>query len=719
VAKQLDILQIKLGQTVVVQGEVGDSLYLVFRGLLSVLDRSPEGAEVFLGTLGRGEFFGEMALLEDQPRTATVRAERDSVLLRLSRTGFEQLVERQPAARSLLALAMEHRRLRSDARRLRPGTEEVVETLGRTPLFSSLDRAALLDLEPEVQWMMLPAGEYLFRQGDPADSLYVIVNGRLRIFREQENGSEVPIGDLGPGHCVGELGLLTEEPRAAAVRTLRDAELIRVPKEAVELLQEKHPQTLLGFLRAIVVQVRASAPVGAGKVAVAIAVIRSSRALPPEIRELTKGLGAAGAIVRVTSDDARAVGYDGASEQGGADPLAVSRWLNELEARHRFILYECDPTLSAWTRRCLRQADRVLIVSDIEDDPRPSEIELELAHTRVGAMAVRKDLILVHPGHTRQPRGTAKWLALRQAEAHHHVRAGSAEDLGRMVRRISGRSVGLVLSGGAAHGFAHIGVIRALREHAIPIDRVGGTSMGSVIAAAFALDWSESEIVAAVRHIFVESKPLSDVTVPVASFLAGNRFARGLKDVFGDTMIEDMWRSFFCVSGNLTRCEPVAHRTGALAKQVRASCTIPGLIPPTISGTDLLVDGGVANNLPDDIMRAEEEGPVIAVDVGPSVNLSIEPGHTEYPSGWHVLWNRVTPLGKRGTVPTLAHILFRTAALSSEAATLRARANAALYLRPPVSDFDFLDFRPLGEIAEVGYRSSVKAIAEFKASLGL
>jgi predicted acylesterase/phospholipase RssA/CRP-like cAMP-binding protein len=712
---QVEVVDLKAGDTLVHKGEVGDCLYMVFRGQLGVLDDEASGIERLLKVMGRGEYLGEIALLGDTLRTATVRAQSDSIVIRLGRAAFERLLEKHPHARALLTGAMQQRLVRS----VPPPRNDLLEFLGTVPLFSGLAPSVLADLEPELQWMTLAAGEYLFRQGDPADCLYLVVNGRLRVLSEQADGTEQVLGELGRGECVGEFGLLTDEPRAATVRPLRDSELIRVSKTVVDRLLERHPRSMLGFVRSIVAQARTSQKTSEPKGARAIAIVPcgTSLNLHDFTRDLVRALSPIGKVAHATSETARTVAKEAVDGRGAEnDTRSLIRWVNELEAEHRYVLYECDASLSPWTRRCVRQADRILLVANVADDPRPAAVERELLATRAGALRVRVDLALIHPHGTRQATGTQRWLSQRQVDSHHHLRSGSLPDIERMVRRLSGRSIGLALSGGAAHGFAHIGVIRALREHGIPIDQVAGTSMGSVIAAGFALGWSEQELVAGVRKIFVESRPLSDYAVPVAAFLRGRRFADAMHTVFGETLIEDLWLGFACVSGNLTRGEPAVHDSGPLWKAVMTSCSIPGLVPPIVHGTDLHVDGGVANNLPDDVLRARGQGPVIAVDIGPSVDLSIDARYTEYPPGWKVLAHNVNPFDKVA-VPTLLHILTRTAMLSSHAATERARVAAALYLRPRVEKYPFLDFRPIAPIADEGYRSTTAEIAAWKKSL--
>jgi predicted acylesterase/phospholipase RssA len=201
----------------------------------------------------------------------------------------------------------------------------------------------------------------------------------------------------------------------------------------------------------------------------------------------------------------------------------------------------------------------------------------------------------------------------------------------------------------------------------------------------------------------------------VASFLQGRRFANAMHALFGEALVEDLWLGFACVSGNLTRGEPAVHESGPLWSAVMTSCSIPGLVPPVVHGGDLHVDGGVSNNLPDDVLRARGQGPVIAVDIGPSVDLSIDPRYSEYPPGWKVLAHNVNPFGNVA-VPTLLHILARTAMLSSHAATQRARVAATLYLHPRVEKYPFLDFHPIEAIAEDGYRSTKNEIADWKKS---
>ncbi len=181
------------------------------------------------------------------------------------------------------------------------------------------------------------------------------------------------------------------------------------------------------------------------------------------------------------------------------------------------------------------------------------------------------------------------------ASPHHHLRGPA--DYDRVVRLLTGRAVGLVLSGGGARGFAHLGVVRALREHGVPIDLVGGTSMGAILAAGVASEWSHEELVRRFKRCFVDTNPLSDYTLPLVSLVSGRKVSTLLRSELGDIDIEDLPLPYFCVSSNLTTGRMSVHQQGTLWRWLRASVAIPGVLPPVFQGGEVFVDGGAMNIL--------------------------------------------------------------------------------------------------------------------------
>src|SRR4029079_16541808 len=207
-------------------------------------------------------------------------------------------------------------------------------------------------------------------------------------------------------------------------------------------------------------------------------------------------------------------------------------------------------------------------------------------------------------------------VARLEPRAHHLVdRADQAAGLGRAVRRITARSIRIGLSGGGARGFAHIGVLQALADAGVTIDRFAGVSMGSLVGALAARQLSPAQISMSLRRELVDRKPFSDYGLPRVSLIRANRARAMLERLFGAAQIEELPHDYFCVSADLGAAEPVVHRSGSLVIAVGASMSLPGLAPPLRDGPRILVDGGVLDNLPVRTMLEAEAGPVIAVDV--------------------------------------------------------------------------------------------------------
>jgi NTE family protein/lysophospholipid hydrolase len=320
--------------------------------------------------------------------------------------------------------------------------------------------------------------------------------------------------------------------------------------------------------------------------------------------------------------------------------------------------------------------------------------------------------VLVHPPETKLPSGTCEWLSRRDVDAHHHVRAGDQADIARVARALSGRAVGVALGGGGARGFAHLGVVKALRELRIPIDYIGGTSMGAIMAGQLSLGLSLEEIYDLNRRI-ISTNPFTEYTVPMVAMLGTTRIEQSARTSFGDTMIEDLWINYFAISSNLTTAEMVVHDSGPAWEATRASGSIPGIAIPVAKGMHLLVDGGVVNNLPGDVMRTRCGGLVIAVNVSPEEELPVS--EEGLPSQWRIFWNRILPFQpKRIDAPSILDILMRTTTLASASRSAQVARSVDLYLHPPIDSYGMLEFEKMEELIECGYAYTMEAAAGWK-----
>ena len=292
--------------------------------------------------------------------------------------------------------------------------------------------------------------------------------------------------------------------------------------------------------------------------------------------------------------------------------------------------------------------------------------------------------------------------------------AACREDLGRLARILAGCAIGVTLGGGGARGFAHIGVIRALEEARIPIDMICGVSMGAIIAGQYAMGWDWPTMIRSNKRLLADKRLNTDLALPLFSLSSGRRFRSALKTFFGEIEIEDLWLSYFCTSCNLSSSQLVVHRRGRLWWSVNASNAIPGLLPPVLHGGQLLIDGGVLNNHPGDLLKEVCGGPVIVSMVSPRKDLAMDESFTEMPSAWRVLRSRLNPFEKTIRVPGIPATMMRTMWVASERKSREVEQDAEFCLHPPVDRFRLDDRSKIEEIAEVGYEYTRREIRTWK-----
>jgi predicted acylesterase/phospholipase RssA/CRP-like cAMP-binding protein len=610
-----------------------------------------------------------------------------------------------------------------------PSDRDLARTraLARVPLFQGFEADLLAVLDRECERLTLPGGACLFRQGDAADALYVVLSGRLEVVSEPEPGSRLVVGELGRDACVGEMSLLTGEPRSATVRAIRDTELLRIDSARFAQFLGTYPGLAAEIARTLARRLAATTAAGGAVRDERVATIAIVPALAedlPEgfVRALLEGFDRAGRPARRLSRAlVEAQLWRGACEVGVGDPVgeALVQWLAEQEEASDYVVYEADGRQGAWTDRCLRQADHLLLVARAGSDPARVAPDLWEKLESPSHASMRKEVVLLHDG-TAHPRDSSAWRRGRPVSGLHHVRLSEPRDHERLVRKLTGRSVGLVLSGGGARGFAHIGVLQACRELGVPVDVVGGTSMGSIIAAQAALEWTPEEMIARTREGFAAMagiRAVRDLTFPFVSLLTSRVTVRMLRDLFGEREIDDLWLPYFCVSANLSRARAVIHDTGSLWFWVKASCAVPGIQAPSFHEGDVYVDGGLLNNLPADIMRARNAGPVLAVDVNPPLEFTAPPAARASLSGREALMGRLRRSGNLSGLPSIFGLLSRSVGLSSLQNRTRMSEFADLSLYPPLQDVDPFDWRVVAEVAERGYRHALPRIAAWKAAL--
>lgn len=718
------------GEAIVRQGEPGDALYLVASGRLQAARRRTDGTEVILGEVCTGEIVGEGAVLTDEPRYASVTAMQESNLLRLSRKDFQALHAQYPEEFRQVSAIIARRQEEGHQQKFRPVSRNLIEFLQSVPLFAFLPPPLLREIEPHLTWLHLPAGRELMRQGEEADGLFVVVGGRLRYESNDSQGRITRSGDFARGDIVGELALLTGDNRSATVRAMRDSELVKLSNVSVQRMLHEAPHAIFWFTRILAERLgRGENPVSGKRFSVlTVLPVTAGVDMDEFCKHLKEALAKFGTVDLMTMKR-----VDGKFGPGTAQlEMDDSRqedlmvWLSEREEEVSFLVLQGSADSMEWNERCLRQADKILLVADASENPRLSPVEVRYPPD-AGHISAERTLVLVQPPNAVRAVNTTGFLVPRRGMRHFHVRRDSKPDFDRLARSLTGNAIGVVLGGGGARGMAHIGVLQALLDHGVPIDMVGGTSAGAIMCGAFAYFQDIESVKKMVRRFMVDSNPLDDFTFPFISVARGRKYSSALEQVFGTARLEDLLLPAFSVACNLTASSESVLKSGLVWTALRATSSLPGIAPPIYMNGELFVDGGLLNNLPVDVMQNLGAGKTIAIDVSSSTqNQDADYGKfmgsetaAEAPSFLRVLANKLRGRSKRVKIPTLADVLVRSTMIGSVTRVSKARTEADVYVRLPLEGYGLLDFKAMDQLVEIGYRYAVENMAEWKKKLGL
>jgi predicted acylesterase/phospholipase RssA/CRP-like cAMP-binding protein len=583
--------------------------------------------------------------------------------------------------------------------------------LAGIPFFASFDESTLVWLARQFEPARAQAGDAIIAEGDPGDGLYVLLSGRLRVSVGAVGGGERVLHDLGRGAVIGEIALLSDRMRSATVRAVRDSDLLLLRTASFKALIEQNPGFLAQMARLLIERLLAvdRPQPHAGNRAIAVVPAGRDPAHATTIAAaLAQQLAGSGTTALLDQDAVDRELGPGATERGPSHPRRheLTGWLDAIERGHDQVVYRTDAGDTEWSRLCLSQSDVALLTGG-GTDPGLGPVEARALATRW----LRCELVLVHRS---RPGGTARWLSQRPVADYHHIRTGHPADVARLARMVTGTACGVVLGGGGPRGFAHLGVLHALEAAGVPVDIVGGTSIGAVMGALCAQGPPHAERVERALRAFTRSGPLMSPTLPLVALSSGNRVDRLLADYFGGS-IENLPVRFFCVSANLTRAEEVIHERGELWRAIRASLSLPGIFPPVYDDGDLLIDGGALDNVPTDVMRTRiGGGTVIAVDISPAVEPMTVAAYGPGLSGWKVLADRLNPVGPPRPVPSVLDIVTRATGLSGtrhQRVTLGGE-HVDLLLHPPVPAIGAYDFKAGAALIETGYRHAAGALAD-------
>ncbi|XP_053573914.1 patatin-like phospholipase domain-containing protein 6 isoform X2 [Bombina bombina] len=705
--KRVTFHHVKADTVIAQQGEQGVGLHFLLSGCLHVYQSASDHGESYIFETSPDEMIGQLTVLTGEPLIFTIKAMQDSSFLCLSQGHFYQILRLHPQV--LLSVA------HSVACRV---------------------SAFVRQVDFAIDWMHVEAGRDLYRKGDPSDCTYIALNGRLRSVIEHSNEKSVAM-EHGRGELIGVVEALTHRPRATSVHAVRDSELAKLPEGTLNYIKKRYPQVVTRLIHILSQKIlgnlqqsqNTSNPVS-NLCTVCVLPISNNVPLTAFTLELKHALDAIGPTLVLTSDIIRA--RLGAYALESTHECQLSNCLAQQEDLHRIVLYQAEHSLTPWTVRCVRQADCILVVGLGEEKPALGELELFLQSSPFQA---QKQLVLLHHPGSSLPSGTVDWLKIRTwVSSHFHIRgpqrmftrrtlhkvqelynkvlhkkADHRSDFSRLARALTGNTIALVLGGGGARGFAHVGMIQALEEAGIPVDMIGGTSMGALVGGVYAEERNACHIKQRTSKWakMMSSLPRTamDLTYPITSLLSGAAFNATLHSLFGEQQIQDLWLPYFNITTDISSSTMRVHREGSLWRYVRASTSYTPYLPPLCDPKDchLLLDGCYVNNLPADVAHSLGARTVIAVDVGQQSSCDML-NYGDSLSGWWLLWKRLNPWATKVMVPDMAELQCRLSYVSCvhqlESVKLSGYCE---YLNPPVQRFSTNDFHRFQEIHEVGY----------------
>ncbi|KAG0166082.1 phosphatidylcholine and lysophosphatidylcholine phospholipase [Apophysomyces sp. BC1034] len=738
-----------------------------------------------------GGLAGYLDALTGYPSFVEIRAKTDTYVGFLSKKKLDRIIDKHPAV--MLKLA-----------------KQLVNLL--SPL--------ILHIDLSLEWMQVNAGQIICREGQPSESIYMVLHGRLRTIREKREGEIEILGEFGYGDSVGELEVLTGIPTPSTLHAIRNSELARMPKTLFNALALRHPGITLQISRMVafrslqLMQKNAPGAMQGNLSSGGSASIPSFSSFSNSYPELygrnnvnlkTIGIIPVNASVPLTEfaeslksalihsvgstcillNSATVTTVMGKHAFSRLGKLKMASWLAEQEEKVRIVLYLADSGVtSQWTRTCIRQADCILLVGLGDGDPSVGEYERFLINMKTTA---RKELVLLHRERSCASGTTQNWLKDRLwIQAHHHIHmpmkqhatftserfrppwlatqgrkmtSGSINmlnnvkdqlekyysavptfgrllvvkkktsdtlggvatsprnDFARLARRLCGKSVALVLGGGGARGVTHIGVIQALEEAGIPIDIIGGTSIGSFVGGLYARNGDLVSTIARSKmfagRVSSVWRQVMDLTYPVTAWFTGHEFNRAIWKCLGDSQIEDFWLPYFAVTTNITFSRMEVHTTGYAWRYVRASMSLSGYMPPICDSGNMLVDGGYMDNLPVSVAKNMGADIIIAVDVASDDDTS-PVYYGDSISGWWALLHSFNPF-RTYNVPSIADIQSRLTYVSSVAKLEEAKMiDGTLYVKLPVQQWGTLEFNKFNDIMQSGYEVGREVIGRWR-----
>jgi NTE family protein/lysophospholipid hydrolase len=589
----------------------------------------------------------------------------------------------------------------------------------------NIDYKGFDEISSAGEWLEMPDNSKLFEIGDASDYIYYLVSGLLKAFTPIKNKLKM-VGEIYEGEVIGEMGILSDDPRSASIYATRPSLVFKLSKSHTTRLMIKYPQVILQFANKIADRLRSTqTTVDNSSLRIDIySLVSLSMGEKQELDHINIGKSLNNSITKIRPCYflSSALVCELLNIRNINKKLSSIEKYTPLEdllvklcANHRYLILSCDMEYSPWTSWCLSISETDLYLVDPAVGINNEDIIYQIKRDEKSVpnhLQNEKQLIIYHKSKDDIPEKTSDYFnAITPVNKHYHIALEDSKDIDRVARTIIGKSIGLCLAGGGAKGNAHIGVYKALIENNIPIDTVCGTSAGGIVASLIASGYSPIEIIEMLK-VSNSKNIFKEYTIPYSSIIATNKVVDDAKILSGNRNIEDLWLPLFTCAVNISTSELVVLDRGPIWKATRATAALPGILLPFIQGDSLLVDGGLINNMPGDILLNRYGGKLISVSVNTEKDLFAQ--FDKFPPQASYFIKKLLFKKKKEDVdiPNLIDILMRSIMVSSAAKSLEVEKMSDIFLNPKVDGIGMLEFDSIDESVEIGYNYTMKKLEE-------
>tara|TARA_X000001036_G_scaffold318350_1_gene296758 strand:+ start:190 stop:2436 length:2247 start_codon:yes stop_codon:yes gene_type:complete len=656
-----------------------------------------------------GDLFNEHSIFYESKRSYSAKATKDSYVLFVKQDDFIKLTEQDKDIKKTFY-------------------EESSKTYNITKLEDIIRRIYGDDIEYDVIKEIVALGEFisldndnmLFDQGDKSDSIYFLIGGLLKVFLKTDS-SYREIAEIHSGEPIGEMGILSDQPRSAAIYAARDSLVFKINKDDFNNILVQYPSVLFELTKQIIgrfiKQQNADDATFRTNIFSLIHLSKIETKSSQDIdMKLSKALNKISSCFVLNSSTV-------------SELLNISDINHELELvdkypplqdlifklskENRYILLSCDLDFSHWTKWALAVSETDVYA--INSNTKLNNTNLfnqinNLEDNTPTYLKNDKQLLIYHNSRNNNPKNTSEYLdVLYPISRHYHIATNYENDFDRLARSLIGKSIGLCLAGGGAKGNAHIGVYKALLESNVPIDIACGTSAGGIVASFIASGYNPDEIVDMLKEGY-KLKMFKEYTLPYSSIVATNKVEHNAKTLAEGKYIEDLWLPMFACAVDITNSELIVMDRGPLWMATRATGALPGILLPLIKGDSFLVDGGLINNMPGDIMLDKFGGKLISVSVSPEEDMVANFNKFPPQASYFIKKMIFGKNNKNEDIPNLADILMRSIMVSSSAKQLEVEKMSDLFLNPKVDNVGMLDFDSIDESVDLGYKHTMEEL---------